>query len=77
MLKRTYRLNERFLQARPQLNHSTHICNIAVKDSQTFRVEMGFVVGEIVIFQILPLVWFPCSLMLHCVVSRHQAHLPT
>ena len=70
-------LNEHFLQARQQLNHSTHICNIAVKDSQTFRVEMGFVVGEIVIFQILPLVWFPCSLTQHYEVSLHQAHLLT
>ena len=77
MFKRTYMLNEHFLQAHPQLNHSTHICSIAVKDSQMFRVEMGFVAGEIVIFQILPLVWFPCSLTQHYEVSLHQAHLLT
>ena len=77
MLKRTYMLNERFLQARPQLNHSTHICNIAVKDCQMFRVEMGFVAGEIVVFQILPLVYFPCSSTPHYEVSLHQAHLLT
>ena len=77
MLQPTCRLSEHFQPARPQPGHSTHICNIEAKDFQTFREEMDFAARETATFQILPSVWSPCSLMLHCEVSRHQAHLLT
>ena len=70
-LKLTYKLDAHFLRGHPLLNHNTHICNKEVKDFQKFLAEMDFAVREIAIFQILPLVLFPCSLAQRCVMSRH------